>query len=368
MTTPVEDLLRATLHDLADQAHPAPFLIRLDAGSARTARRRRRALVAVATSIALIVAAGFVLRLRTDPATIIEPVVRPPKVLSVSDVESGSPGRADFSLQLAAGPGGDDRPWSTYVVPPGQSTAVRLPFTARVPSAWSEMLSADGTRYVWQNDTWLDPRLEIIDLRNGRSDEVGGFLGYCPELSPDNRTVAAFTDAEVVLVDVAPGTASALPQVTAKISRVVDVPCGGALAWSPSGDRLAARVAGGTSLVDRSGDLVLRVDGLVPTNGSMSWSPDGPSILVYDGDRSRFQTVRSDDGGVAPLRTPAGAVRPLGWAGSRIVWLAGAYGDQNLISTDRDGRGARTWMRFDVGELPVRNVHWSVDLRGTARE
>ena len=77
--------------------------------------------------------------------------------------------------------------------------------------------------------------------------------------------------------------------------------------------------------------------------------------------------VQSADRTPTVLRAPADAVRPLGWSGSRIVWLTGATGSQRLVLADEESHHVETWMRFDVGAVPVEDVTWSTDLTGRVR-
>ncbi len=53
------------------------------------------------------------------------------------------------------------------------------------------------------------PRLEVMDLDTGSRQDLGGKVGYCPRLSPDNGTVAVWEPSAesdpLVLLDVATG-------------------------------------------------------------------------------------------------------------------------------------------------------------------
>jgi hypothetical protein len=99
-------------------------------------------------------------------------------------------------------------------------------------------------------------------------------------------------------------------------------------------------------------------------NGSQSWSPDSRSILVYDGESKDFAVQPVDGGEQVVLTPPADAVRPLGWAGDRVVWLAGQPGSQRLVTAGTDSGAAETWVRFEVGDAPVESVTWSRALSG----
>ena len=353
--TDMETQLRSALEDLADQARPTPLLGRLEQEHHHSVRRYRLTIAAVAAAAAAAVAAGSLVVLRMDQPRIVEPVVRPPKVFSLSEVTSSSPGRSDVVVSLS----NVDGEASAHLLPAGSNETVQLPGSDLVPSSFTESISADGTRFIRQNDRYINPFIEIVDLRTGRRDDLGGVRGYCPELSPDNRTVALFSDGGVQLVDVRTRTM----QTLGPPARGPE-PCGGGLGWSPDGDLLMIRSAEGARVVDRAGEVILRVPSAFPANGSMSWSPDGRSVLLYDRNNSRFVAVDVAGGGTTHLPPPSAGDRPVGWAGSRVVWLTGDYGDQSLVMTDPDGANAETWMRFDVGDRAIECVEWSVRLRG----
>lgn len=362
MTT-FEDQLRADLRDLSDRVLPVSLLDRLDREAPRSIRRRRLAVAAVAAAAAIVVtAAGSVVLDRVDRPRTIEPSLTPPKVFRLSGVTSTAPGRATIAVLFPVV--ADDEPTPVYVLPAAGGDAVLVPPSDRVPRAWLQVLSVDGTRLVRQVDDFTDPKMEIVNLVSGRSNHLAGTLGYCPLLSPDNAT-ASVNGAEgegILLVDVSTGDETPLPGTS-------DSPedCGpDSTSWSPDGTLLTYRLGDGLALADRNGVVALRVPGKSLTNSSMSWSPDGRSVLVYDRGAGEFSVVDTDTGEAMVLARPNDAVKPLGWAGARVVWLVGAAGNQRLVSTDRQGGDERTWMRLDVGDLPVETVQWTRDLAGTA--
>lgn len=351
--TDIETQLRSALQELAGEARPAPLLERLDQQHDRSVRRYRLTIAAVAAAAVTAVVAGSLVVLRMDQPRIIEPVVRPPKVFGLAEVISSRPGRSDVLVSLSNVEGAA----SAYLLPAGSDDAVKLPASYRRTNTQS--MSADGTRLIRHHDRLLYPFIEILDLRTGRRDDLGGVKGFCPELSPDNRTVALFGDGGVQLIDVRTRTM----QTLGTPARGPE-PCGGGLGWSPDGKLLMIRGVKDTRVVDRAGEVVLRVPSAFPANGSMSWSPDGRSVLLYDRNSSRFVAVDVASGGTTHLPPPSVGDRPVGWAGSRVVWLAGGYGEQSLVMTDLDGANAETWMRFDVGDRAVESVRWSTRLRG----
>lgn len=359
--THLENRLRATLRELADEARPAPLLDRLDRDHRHVVRRHRLALVAAAAAVATTLAAGSLVVMRLDRPSIVEPVERPPKVFRLSGTASMSPGRSLLAVTLTPVRQADDKP--AYLLPAGGDDGVRLPDTTVVPRAWTQHLSADGTRYVRQQDAGAEPRLEIVDLRTGQSDDLGGTRGYCPELSPDNSRLAYYSNGAARVLDVRDRSSRSVHRVTLTLQ----FPCGG-LAWSPDGELLAVRANTGTVLLDRDGKVVLRFPQQAVTNGSMSWSPDGRLILFYDRVSGSYALESVDGGPARTLVNPAAAIEPIGWLGRRIAWLTGPPGEQTLVATEQDGTDARTWMRFDVGDRQVEAVQWSRDLAGRAAD
>ncbi len=99
--TALEDRLRTTLHDMADEAQPAPLLPRLEREAQQPGRQYRLALAAVAAAVVAVVATTSVFVLRLDEPSTFEPVDHPPKVFRLSDRSSDSPGRADLAVTLA---------------------------------------------------------------------------------------------------------------------------------------------------------------------------------------------------------------------------------------------------------------------------
>ena len=361
----IEDQVRAALNEIADDARPAPLMQRLEARPV-TGRTGRRALVAVAASVvALVLAATSLAALRTDDPPVLEPTVHPPKVLRLSGTESARPGRAALLVVLAdtgAARTVHDKP--AYVLPVGARRAVLLEESDTEPT-WTEHLSVDGTRAVREvsreRSSSTDERwVEILDLRSGEGTLVQVGIGYCPSMSPDNRTVAVNRDYEVAIIDVATGR-----------ERIVEraVHFCGALAWAPDSSRLLVRGSTGSWIVDPNGSRLDHLPGLSAVNGSMSWSPDGSRLLLYDAAPvGRFVTWDLDAGTARPLPRPAGAIKPLGWAGSRVVWLVGMVGDQRLVTTDGSGGDPRLWTRLDTHGLPIESISWSTPLRGAAQD
>jgi hypothetical protein len=356
VTTPIEDRLRLELREMADEIQPSAPPLGLE-HSAAVAARRHAVLAAVAAVAAVVVAVGAVAWLRGQRAGYIEPVDRPPKTFHLAETSSLAPGRSLLAVLPAASTEAE-RTW--HLQPAAGGPPVALATTAWVEVAYSQQLSWDGTRVIRQHDSGADPRLEIVNLDTGAVNELGGRRGLCPQLSPDNRTVAVYDFTKgLVLLDSRSGRMLPRGLIDAEAEGV----CSG-IGWSPDGELLVVAGTGGSQVYDNRGRPVVRLPDRSSVNSGMSWSPDGESILMYDGNSARYVIRNVSDGSETALTAPAEALRPLGWAGSRVVWLAGQPGHQRLISTDRAGGDPRPWMRIAAGSTPIQTVQWSRDLSG----
>jgi hypothetical protein len=355
VTTSYEDRLRAALRDTADELQPVEFLPRLSGQPANAAHRRRVAVAAVAAAVAALVAIGSVLILRADRPSIIEPVEHPPKVFRLSGEASLAPGRAQIAVLTSD--------YAVHVHPVGGGPALRLARTDWLRGAYSQSLSMDGTRVIRQSHA---PRLEIVDLSTGQTNRLGGFRGYCPRLSPDNRTVVAFQKRTRRLTFIDARSGGRLPGGRAPIGDGEGCPH---IAWSPDGKLIVVSYQGETLLLDDRGRTVRRLpDDRSPVNGHMSWAPDGRSILMYHQPSGHFVVASADGEAASVLEAPRDVSRPLGWAGTRIVWLVGPPGNERLVTTDRTGADPRPWMRLDIGDRSVDSVQWSRALTGRAAD
>lgn len=356
--TQTDDRIRELMNELAEQVRPVPFLVRLDHQAVPRPRRRRfvaaAAAVSIAAALAVVAVTGHYPR-TAEPL----PSDRPSRIFELTDKTSARPGLAVLAVTL---PGSGAKP---LYLQTATGAVVRLRPPDGAAGVWTQHLSADGTRLVRQRDDDLATRapLEVVNLLTGRSDDLGGAEGACPRLSPDNQTVAMYTDRVVRLVDIRARTSLTIRTV---FSHGVDDPtvyCG-AMGWSPDSARLAIRGSKTSVVVDTRGHVLFSLGRSYVTNGSQSWSPDGRSILTYDPLRGTFAIQAADGSGAVQLPRPAGATMALGWAGQRVVWMVGEQGSQRLVTTDRDGRNGRTWMRFDIGDQIVETVTWSRALSG----
>jgi hypothetical protein len=365
-----EDRLQVALHDLADEVQPARLLDHTL--EPRPRQVRRTLLVAAAAVAALVVGVASAVWLRTEGPRLVEPVQHPPKVFRLSGLTSESPGRATMAVVLT-----DTTPTPSggpaYLVPAAGGPVVALPSSTQATYAVLQRLSSDGRAVIRQNGGAVGAAFVLVDLASGRAQLLNDDA-LDLALSPDGGTAAEYTDDAVVLVDLRTGARRVLRRLANPLVAPLfgtgasgTEPVIGAMGWSPDGSMLAVRDGPDTLVLDRHGELRSRLQGAGMVNGSQSWSPDGRGLLVYDGHGPTFSVRHLD--GTAPtiLRAPRAAVRPLGWAGSRVVWLTGAAGGQRLVLADESAEHTTTWMRFDVGAVPVESVTWSTDLTGTVR-
>lgn len=353
-----ETRLRSALHDLADEVAPAPLLERLQRNHRSAVHRRRLTLAVVAAATVAAVAAGSLVIQRMDQSRFIEPVKRPPKVFRLSGATASAPGQAQVAVLTAQSAVGIA---TAHLASGDAQRAVSLPPSDWVPSVFTQQLSADGTQLVRGYDRVFDLRMEVVDLTTGSTRRLRDYRGWCPRLAPDNRTLAFFDKETEGLLFIDVVTGRTLPGSGRVIN--LDPPCAG-VGFSPDGRRLAVGGPEATLLLDLRGRTLARIPGRFPVNGPMSWSPDGRSLQMYDSAAGRFVVADVDDGGETVPAQPADAVRPVGWAGSRIVWLTGSPGRYRLVSTDGLGNDPRPWMRLDIGDRPVESVMWSRDLSG----
>lgn len=355
--TVTEARLRGLFQEMAEEAQPAAMLGRLD-DRAPVARQRRRLVMAGVAAAALVAVAVSTAFVQSRLSAMPQPADRPPPVFELGNSESARPGTAWMAVTIGA-----QNEATVFVTPAGGGAVVSVPPSDGTAAGYlAQRLSPDGSHLVSVVDFFGIPsRVDVQDLRTGQVVELDEW-GYFAELAPDNRTVAVYLDGEVRLVDVATGAGTTVHWVPPYAAYDPIAP---GLGWAPDGSRLAAHVADDLAIVDTQGTEQHLFTGVHLTNGSQSWSPDGRSLLVYDSNERSFAVQPVDDGDLVVLTAPSGGLRPLGWAGDRVVWLTGDPGSQQrLVAADVDGSDAETWVRFEVGTAPVESVTWSRALSG----
>lgn len=366
----IEEQLRDAMAHRADQVRPVLMLERLDSARASGARRagsRRPAVLVAAAVVALALVGAVLVMARWDRPAVVAPVDRPPQQLHFSGAETTTPGRADLAVVLHTRDGEGSRAW-LWSAHSGSDQAVVLAETPGLPwgAAWTQQLSVDGTRLVRQH--WYDNGMELIDLRTGSVDNLGGRQGYCPALAADDMTVAFVQPRgrDAVLLNTRTGRTRVIGS-TAHDVVTDEADCtDDTFAWSPDARQVAILTGHDTTVVDIHGRVLRRILGAHVTNSSMSWSPDGRQVLLYQRLPGRYVAMTLSNQTVQVLTPPPAAVRPLGWSGSLVVWLAGHPGNQRLVVADQDGSQSRVWCRLDLGDRAVRTVQWSDRLAGTA--
>lgn len=369
--TLAEARLRSLFQELAEDAQPTALLSRLDDRAPLVVRRRRLAVSVVAVAVACAVAVSTAV-VQTRTTSMPQPTDSPPQVFELAATTSVRPGTAGLAVTMASALNLLETSTPAYVVPAGGTAVVAVPPSAETRPLSYQRLSADGSHLV-RLSIGSSP-VEVLDLATGEITrlDVEAVIG---EIAPDNRTIAVYLDGDVRLLDIATGGARASIPVARHRELDSFAP---ALGWSPDGDRLAVNDQGDLVIVDRLGRREGSRAQMHLVNGSQSWSPDSRSLLVFDVELGGYVVQPVDDvvhpvdddgqpvdgGRRARVVAPPDATRPLGWAGDRVVWLAGEAGDQQLVTADLGGGDPETWLRFEVGDRPVESVTWSRDLSG----
>jgi hypothetical protein len=369
-----EERLQVALHDLADEVEAVELAARLRPPEATVRSGRRRLLVSLsAAAVVLVLVVGSLAWLRPHGPRIAEPVQQPPTVFRVTGAASTAPGRAVMAVTLTAtSVEGEGAP--AYLVRSADGAVRKLPPSSQLFPVESQRLAAGGRILVRKNQDAVGPANVLVDLESGRVQPIDDADALFLTLSPDGETVAEYTSRDVRLRRMAAGTRQVIRRLSTPAGTSVigtDHPGSsgaiGAIGWAPAGDLLAVHDGADTLVVDLRGGLRARLRGVRLVNGSQSWSPDGSRILVYVRAASRFSVREADGTGTTVIRAPRGGTRPLGWSGSRVVWLTGAPGSQRLVTCEVRADDCETWMRFDVGAAGVEGVTWSTDLTGTVR-
>lgn len=351
--TSTEARVRAALHDMAAESQQVPLLTSLMRRRA-VERRHRRIIVASAGAAAAAAVAGGMLLAGYVPTKAPQPAQPTVKSFHLSQRSSTHPGSASMFVTVSRGAAAA---LTAYVLPTTGGAAVRFgPKADAQETVDQQQLSADGRFLLELRDIFHpgnNPGVVLTDLATGQAQRFAAPQYVWVGLSPDAKTLALRDQTRVTLIDVTTGVSRVLPQL--RLKAAVSVQMG----WSPDGRLLAVENLKDTLIVDLGGHIRHRLPGVSLVNGSMSWSPDGHSILVYDGSHPGVRVTPVAGGPGLEVSPPAGALRALGWAGTRVVWLAGQPGAQRLVTTDVQGRDAATWMKFHVGSQTVGGVSWT---------
>jgi hypothetical protein len=355
--TEMRDEVRELFREMAEEIPRTPMLPRLDR-QARVLRWRRRVVVAAAAAVVVLAAAaGAALLARNPGVTEPMPAQHPPKVFRMADVETRRPGTATLAV-AAGGPMTiqNIKDGLAYVLPAAGGQAVAVPGAPSL-SPGMQRLSADGTLLL-RGSQGFEHITELVDLRTGTSRKYHTGDGLVQELSPDNRRIASYDARGVLITRLATGRNTTFPAAGGVRER-------GGLGWSPDSTRLALHEPGGTRIVDAEGTTLARIPDFSLTNSSMSWSPSGRYLLGYDEELGSLVLASADGEERTTVAKPTPTARLMGWAGPRLVWLVGAPGAQQLLTTDQQGQHPATWMRFQAGLPAVQTVTWSWALSGS---
>src|SRR5680860_17928 len=287
MTT-TEERLRTRFQEMADEAQPAALLSRLD--DRAPAMRRRRLVVAGVAAAAVVAVAVSTAFVQSRLTSMPQPAYEPPPVFELGSSESARPGIAWMAVTVGA-----QAQATVFVTPVGGGGVIAVPPSDGTAEGYfTQRLSPDGSYLASAVDFSGDiaARVDVQDLRTGQVVELDHWAFFA-ERSPDNRTVAAFVDGEVRVVDVATGAGRTVRRLPLHTEADPTVP---GLGWAPDGSKLAIHDGDDLAIVDSQGTEEHLFAGAHLTNGSQSWSPDSESLLVFEDGQSGF-VVRPVDGG-----------------------------------------------------------------------
>jgi hypothetical protein len=151
MTTPIEQRLRLTLQEMAEEVHPSRPPENLSGTAALGVRRTVAFGLAAVVFLVAVVSAVTLWRGRGHG--VVQPVVRPPQVVRLSDETVRAPGRTLLAVFAGAVRGTEKSPRTANLLPAAGGPARRLALSGTVTSAFVQQLSLDGTRLVRQNDS-----------------------------------------------------------------------------------------------------------------------------------------------------------------------------------------------------------------------
>ncbi|MET7834118.1 hypothetical protein ABZS44_15025 [Micromonospora sediminicola] len=325
MNTPLDEMLRSAVRDLADGAAPAPDLASRALGRGRRLRRRRR-VAAAATALVAVVAV-------TLPFVLLRPRTAPPPTTPATPQVTVTPSPA---LRTAPGPDWAQRP----LVLPGDWVVTR-----------AQVAGGSGSGF-------------LLDRGRGRYFATDRYDGIFPAAT--GSLVAVRDDdrpREIGLFDLTNGQTRWY-----EVGRALTAP-----RWSPDGRRLLFT----SQQVDHFGFVVLDLDGTKRTHPvgllgwpcadrcEFTWTRDGRAVaLTLSRQKSEawprdlakgVQLLSVDDG--RPTRLidmPGGPVGPDAWSpDGKLVVVQGRQ--EPLLVETATGRV--------VNPLPTADVAWVTDDR-----
>jgi hypothetical protein len=351
-----DQLLRTSLHRIADDAEVVDLRPQVHA-RARVLRRRRRMASVVASAAAVLVAAA-VLTSPSEPDAA-PPADRPSPSVELSEAAVG--GIAGAVLAVV-----DPVSGTAWVIAAG-GRAARLPVP--VPSLPGALpsLSANGAVLAFGSPG----RATLVRTTDGSSREVDlpSAAEHLVSVSPDARTAAYAVDNQVDAIELTlvplDGSGPSPVRVTTSKAAGALVP----VVWSDAGSSVLVLEGPGATRVDlrpsaRAGRGVFVKDDLVLAHGWAA-APDLSrfamgSASTSDG-RRRWSVLDTETGRtVEEFRRPVDD-RLIGWtAADRLVWWHRTGSGYSVVTTDQAGDATRAVLRVRTTRTGL-GATWTAD-------
>lgn len=353
-----DQYLRTAMRLIADEATVVDLGPQVAARSRALRRRRRAAVGAVMTSVAVV--AGLLLSPagHRDAAPPADRGSAP--VVDLAAARTGGP----FDAALAVVDTSSGSGW--VVTAGGRAARLGLPVST-LPGAPPTLSGGGSTLAFGTRETAVIVRgagTEVTELA------LPDDRDHVVAVSPDGRTAAYADDNQVDAVDLhllpVDGSAPTTVRVTTSIAAGVLVP----VVWSDDGSAVLVLEGQGATRVDleptpRAGRGLHLVQDIILAHGWAA-SPDLSRFAIgttrtVDGDRRRWLVVDSIDGRtVRQVTRPAGD-RLIGWTHEdRLVWWHRDDHGYTVLSTDLDGAASRTELQI-VSAQPDLIATWRED-------